>query len=139
MINIAICDDNIEFCNKLETYIYELYPNINNLSIDVFYDCSSIIRNLETQKYDIILLDIKFSGNISGIDVGDYIRNNICNDYTQIVYISANERYAYELFDTRPLNFLVKPVDKNKLHDVLDKAMELCNKNINVIVFKNSK
>ena len=43
----------------------------------------------------------------------------------QIAYISAKTEYAMELFDYRPINFLQKPLDKEKVLKVIDKYMIL--------------
>ena len=33
MFNIAICDDNVEVCNTIEDFVYEIKPN--NVECDV--------------------------------------------------------------------------------------------------------
>ena len=38
----------------------------------------------------------------------------------KIVYVSNFEKYAMKLFDLKPTNFLIKPLDKNKLKEVLN-------------------
>ena len=46
---------------------------------------------------------------MSGIELAERIRNELHNDYMQIVYVSSKQSYAMELFESHPLHFLVKP------------------------------
>jgi DNA-binding LytR/AlgR family response regulator len=43
------------------------------------------------------------------------------------------------LFETRPLNFLVKPLDEEKLCAVVNKALDLCNYSGRVLTFRTNK
>ena len=66
--------------------------------------------------YDLIFLDIAFSGHeITGVDVGRLIRETRHSNTASIVYISWVERYAMQLFQIRPLDFLIKPLSREKI------------------------
>lgn len=49
------------------------------------------------------------------------------DEITQIVYISGKSEYALELFDINPLNFLVKPLNYEKIEKVINKYLKLRN------------
>lgn len=138
MINVAICDDDREFCERLSNYIEELYFDKHNLLVDIYTDCDTLLERIKTDNYDIILLDIEFGNNSEGIHTGNRIRDEILNDYIQIIYISAKSDYAMKLFDSRPLNFLTKPIDKRELYKSMNKAIKLCNDCVGVLKFKIS-
>ena len=106
MYRIAICDDEEIVCSQfeqvLEPYIWE-----KKIDLDVFYSGEELIEVLaEGQHFDLIFLDIELC-MMNGVEVGKYIRNKLGNENVQIVYISAKRQYAMELFETRPMNFLV--------------------------------
>jgi len=66
--------------------------------------------------YDLIFLDIEFAKNeINGVEVGRLIRNTEQNDLISIVYMSRVREYAFDLFEVRPLNFLVKPLEREAI------------------------
>lgn len=65
---------------------------------------------------------------LNGVEVGKKIRDQLCNETSQIVYISGKDSYAMELFDVRPLNFLIKPLQKEKIEVVVRKAIDLVDK-----------
>jgi len=66
--------------------------------------------------YHLIFLDIAFAkGAINGVEVGRLIRNAHHNNLVSIVFISWEMKYSMQLFDIRPLNFLIKPLDAKKV------------------------
>ncbi len=65
MFNIAICDDNVEVCNTIEDFVYEIKPN--NVECDVYQDGKELVYAYEKNKerYDIIFLDIEMNEFLS--------------------------------------------------------------------------
>jgi DNA-binding LytR/AlgR family response regulator len=75
----------------------------------------------EGAHYDLIFLDIEFAKDeINGVEIGRLIREAYQNNNVSIVYISREKDYAFQLFEIRPLNFLIKPLE----HDVLEKTVK---------------
>lgn len=121
MLKIAVCDDDKALCMQLKGMLNEIIENIE-AEIIVFYTGEELCDLLNGGKrFDIIFLDIELC-EINGVEVGRKIRNELNDEMTQIVYISAKDSYAMELFDIRPLNFLVKPLKKEKIESVLKTA-----------------
>lgn len=126
MIKMAICDDDFEFCKSLEKSILKILNEINLIcQIEIFQNGSKLNKMiLDGEYFDLLLLDIELD-EIKGMNIGETIRNNIKNENIHIVYISSKTHYAMELFKTRPLDFLVKPVEYQKLKEVLITFKEL--------------
>lgn len=139
MLRIAICDDEKIICTGLEDVLYEIGKDINQeIETEVYYSGENLCDYLcEGNRFDLIFLDIELS-NINGVEVGKIIREKLKDEHTQIVYISGNESYAMELFEIRPLNFLIKPFNKVKLEEVLLKAIKLLHKENNFFEYKNN-
>ena len=112
MYKIAVCDDNEIVCSEIEKVLLNLRKeNEFELDIDIYLKGEDLeFKLLNGFKYDLLILDIEL-GILSGIKVGKTVREKMDNDIMQIIYISAKEIYAMELFDIRPLNFLVKPLE----------------------------
>ena len=68
---------------------------------------------LETQTPDVVFLDVEMPGG-SGFSV----LNDVA-DGTQVVFVTARERYAVEAFAAAALDYLVKPVDPERLADTV--------------------
>lgn len=124
MLKIAICDDDKALCIQLKAMLNEIIENTDT-NIYIFYTgeelCNLLING---SRFDIIFLDIELC-EINGVEVGKKIRNELNDELTQIIYISAKDSYAMELFDIRPLNFLVKPLKKEKIESVLKTAKRI--------------
>ena len=71
-----------------------------------------------------MFLDIELA-KINGVQVGTKIREEYHDETTQIVYISGKQQYAMELFDSNPLNFLIKPLAYGDIKKVIDKFLKI--------------
>jgi DNA-binding LytR/AlgR family response regulator len=125
-LKIAICDDEDSIGFQVEEYIKKICCNLNiAVEIEVFNRGENLCKSLsEDEVYDLIFLDIELP-NINGVQVGTKIRNEYKDEFTQIVYISWKSEYALELFDINTLNFLVKPLDYDKLEKVINRFLKI--------------
>lgn len=124
MNSIAICDDELPVCTEIERTL-EPYQRKYKWNIEVFYSGEKLYEALcAGELYDLIFLDIEL-GRINGVEIGRKIRNELNDERVQIVYISARQEYAMELFTVRPLNFLVKPIVAQEIIANVEKAMKL--------------
>lgn len=126
MYNIGICDDGENICTAIENMLLQ-YAAKKGIQVDTiaWYTGEGLKRYLEQgNPLDILFLDIELL-RMSGIEIGDYIRNQLDNLGLQIIYISAKSSYAQSLFRTQPLDFLVKPIEQRDIDDVLDRAIKL--------------
>lgn len=122
MYKIAVCDDNEILCLEIKKELLELLNEIE-LKIDVFFSGEDLENNLiNGLEYDLLILDIEL-GLLGGIEIGKIIREKLDNNIIQIIYISAKKSYAMELFEIRPFDFLVKPINFTKLEEVVLKAI----------------
>lgn len=129
MFQIAICDDEIAICSQLEQTILN-YAKImkESIEVDVFYSGEELYRFLNNGLiYDMIFLDIELK-KLNGIELGLKIREELNNESIQIVFISDKENYAMRLFEVRPMNFLIKPLNDLKIEKVVEKGIELTDK-----------
>lgn len=130
MLKIAICDDDKSLCRQLKNMINQISENTDEIfEIMAFYTGEELYNFLVNgNRYDLIFLDIELC-EINGVEVGRKIREELNDEATQIVYISAKDSYAMELFDIRPMNFLVKPLKQEKIESVLKTARKIMGSN----------
>jgi len=124
MYRVGICDDDKTLCGLLEEQLYALSAELLvKLEIEVWYSGESLESDLKKGTgLDILFLDIELLQK-NGIEVGTFIRDGLEDTDTHIVYISSKESYAMQLFQTQPLDFLIKPVSKERLKAVLVRSM----------------
>lgn len=105
----------------------------------IWYTGEALCQYLEQGGHlDILFLDIELF-EVTGIEVGDFIRNKMEDRGMQIVYISGKSSYAQKLFKTQPLDFLVKPITQQQIEDALELGVKLLEKNRQKFEFQNGK
>lgn len=135
-INIAVCDDENIICTQIENILLKLSKYMGfDYDIDIYNDGEVLCRELNRTFYDIVFLDIEIP-KINGVEIGRYIRETLKNETIQIAYISAKEGYALELFDFRPINFLVKPLNDDNVRKVMKKYLLLAEKYNDIFTYK---
>ena len=125
MYRVGICDDDKVLCSLLEEQIQGLSAEFSiKFEIEVWYSGESLESDLKKGVgLDILFLDIELLQK-NGIEVGAFIRDEMEDTDTHIVYISSNQGYAMELFKMQPLEFLVKPISAARLKEVLERSMK---------------
>lgn len=125
MYRIGICDDDRVLCSELEEQIYHISKELAvKVEIEVWYSGESIQSDLNKGiRLDLIFLDIELAQR-NGIEVGKFIRNEMEDIQTHIVYISSKQNYAMQLFKVQPLDFLIKPVTEEQLKEVLARSIK---------------
>lgn len=128
-LKIAICDDVSTDRDSLVSMIQEANPQ---------YDCStyesgeSLLWDFENgNHFDIIFLDIFMKG-ISGIETAKRIRSESLN--ILIIFVSSSEDFYRESYDLYAFNYLIKPLEKQKLMEVLERAITDLNKDTNQVI-----
>lgn len=124
----AICDDNDVFCEILREMVSAHFTKcMIEHSIRVYHSIEAIRYDLlEGSRFDILFLDIEFAEEKEdGVKLAKYIRNVLHDEYPEIVYVSGQEKYAMKLFETRPLHFLIKPIEEKEVVDVLEKMTRI--------------
>lgn len=138
MFSIAICDDDKNICSQVEHMLNDIISNLDFKSkIDVFYSGHKLKSQLLSGSvYDLLFLDIELD-SIKGMDIGEIIREDLNQENVNIIYISGQSKYARELFRTRPLEFLDKPIHPKQLEEVFLRALKLYERNKAVFEYKS--
>ncbi|MGN0488220.1 MAG: LytR/AlgR family response regulator transcription factor [Ruminococcus sp.] len=122
---IAVCDDEKVICSTLNNELKSLSKLKSVIfEIDCFSSGEELCSEMKHTDYDLLFLDIELP-KMDGVAVGEYIRESLENETIQIAYISSKQEYAMELFEMRPINFLVKPLSEAKIENVIDKFLQL--------------
>jgi len=80
------------------------------------------IEALATSSPDLILMDIRLAGNLSGIETAARLRET---QDTPVVFLTAysDADTLRKAGQTQPFGFLVKPIDERELHATLQMAL----------------
>lgn len=110
-MRIAICDDE-RFYRKETINCIKEYDS--SIEIVEFEDGSELVNTKET--FDLILLDVEMP-QLDGMTAAKQLRSRKVD--TEIVFLTSYEKYVYDAFDIRALQFLRKPLEKERLVKVL--------------------
>jgi two-component system response regulator LytT len=129
-MRIAVCDDEelfrIEFKNVLDKALVNV-----DYDIDTFSDGSSLYEAFLKEPFDLVFLDIEMPG-IDGITLAKRLR--AISENVHIVFLTSHIEYALEGYEVNALRYLVKPVDMNKLGEVLKYVQDKKNNSRQIMI-----
>ena len=89
--------------------------------VEVIGTCSNgreAIRAIKTEKPDLVFLDIQ----MPGFDGFSVVKGVMEIEPPLFVFVTAYEEHAIRAFEANAVNYLMKPVDEDKLADTLDRV-----------------
>lgn len=111
MYKIAVCDDDDYTLQEVESLIREWNSEIQ---VDCFTSGEDLTEHYIS--YEAVFLDIDMTG-MNGIETGKKIRG--MDMETKIVYLTAYRDYVAGAFGVHAFQYLLKPVSKKAVWDVL--------------------
>ena len=123
MLNIAICDDDIQTTGRMDMLLQKIAKrNFMDVEIEVFWNGKSLADAVAKGTYfDMIYLDIEMDKE-DGISAAKRIRAYDKN--VLIIYVTSHENHMQESFEVRPFRFLVKPVSEKQIESCFKSAYE---------------
>ena len=127
MLRIAICDDEAQYVHQTAKLVQEYLGGRPDLSGQVFpfrLGRELLCQVEEAGGFDLYLLDIIMPG-LNGIETGRQLRQ--LGDGGEIVYLTTSADYAVDSYSVRAFFYLLKPLEKDRLFQVLDAAVKKLN------------
>ena len=112
MYKIAVCDDEEAVSAQVKELITEWNPSVD---VVCFSSGEALLENY--QSYEAVFLDIDMAG-MNGIETGKAIRK--MDKDTKIVYLTAYRDYVSGAFGVHAFQYLLKPVNKKAIWNVLE-------------------
>lgn len=123
MYRIAICEDEPSMAQENEDMICRVlkarcFQRDIDFSVDSFSTPGPLLEVLrkEPSAFHLLLLDIGLAQE-NGVELASRLRE--WNVDCSIIYITSYEEYTLDSFATRPLDYLIKPVDEKKLEKAI--------------------
>ncbi len=115
MYKVVIVDDEPGALSVLSKMISEFF---NFEVIGKFSTPENLIEEIAILRPDVLFLDIHL-GNVSGVDIAKELFKKRCN--TQIVFVSAYDQYALQAFEFNIIDYILKPVSRERLQLCIEK------------------
>lgn len=119
---LAVCDDEQSYSD----YVADLagrWAELAGTQVEVerFPSAEAFLFRYEERKdFDVLLLDIEMTG-MDGVELAKRVRQE--SEDVQIVFITGYTDYIAEGYEVSALHYLTKPVNEEKLFQVLTKAV----------------
>lgn len=112
MLRLAICDDMSDFLISTKEHLEHWKDRPGKLVIELFTNGDSLIESHIAKPFDIILLDV-IMPLLNGIETAAEIRKH--DKSVKIVFLTSSSEYAVDSYTVHADNYLLKPVDPEKL------------------------
>ncbi len=100
--------------------LYRLLDEHKNIKIIGEADgVSNAIKLIETEKPDVIFLDIQMP-NATGFDLLEQIKIE-----AQIIFVTAFDEYAIRAFEVNALDYLLKPINSKRLAETIERLNKI--------------
>jgi DNA-binding LytR/AlgR family response regulator len=117
-IRALLVDDEAPARSELR-YLLAAHPEV-----DVVGEAASAPEALELARelrYDVVFLDVEMPG-LTGVEAAPLVRER--RDPPAVVFVTAHERYAIDAFAVEAFDYLLKPVDPDRLTRVVERLQE---------------
>lgn len=120
MLSIAVCDDEALECGNIAVQIKKAVKELGtSCVIRQFFGGKKLLQT--TERFDIVFLDIMMA-DFDGMKTAAVLRKN-CPDIL-MVFITSTRKYVFEAYDVEAFQYLLKPVEEEKLKHVLQRAIK---------------
>lgn len=116
-LTTVVVDDEQLACDEL-SYLLKDFPEI-----DVIATGSNGLEALdliERMEPELVFLDVHMPG-LDGVGVVRRLKERGI-ELPHFIFVTAHEQYAVEAFRLEAMDYLLKPVDKNRLAETIDRA-----------------
>lgn len=134
--HVAVCDDSSADRQYIINMLMEWAEKTGHLAVvSEFSSAEQFLFSYEDKSdYDILLLDVEM-GEMDGVTLAKKLRK--VNETVQIVFVTGYSDYISEGYEVAALHYLMKPVKKEKLFEVLGRAAEKVQKNEQCLTLEN--
>ena len=124
MLNFVLCDDNQKILNNLSKMLESIFIQKKyNCNISL---CSNnkkeILEFLNSNKVDVIFLDIDLNSKDSGLDIANEVRKINKNIY--IIFTTGHLEYVMLAYKYKTFDFLAKPITFDRLQDTIIRLID---------------
>lgn len=125
MLRIAVCDDMPEELQSLVLLI-DQYISTHELDAEVteFSHPDGLLNAIQAESFHLYILDIVMP-MVNGLELGKEIRR--LDREAQIIYATTEPQFALQAYAASPLNYLIKPINKQQFFDTLTLAISKTN------------
>lgn len=117
-MNIAVCDDEVRGRERILTLLEKAFSQAQTCEFDSGMKLIESVKN--GYRPDIVLLDIAMEG-MDGMETARRLKELAD---ALLIFVTGVKEQVFNAFDVGAFHYLMKPVDQDKLLDVLRRAVQ---------------
>src|SRR6185436_13535727 len=119
-LTTVVVDDEQLACDEL-SYLLNDFPEVEVIATGSNgLQAVELVQKLEPE---LVFLDVNMPG-LDGIDVVRRLREKEM-DLPYFIFVTAYDQYAVEAFRLEAMDYLLKPVDRGRLAETIDRARRM--------------
>lgn len=120
MIRAVVADDEVLARQKLRQLLKEME------GIEVVGECATAAETIELVRLtdpELLFLDIRMS-DMDGFDVLESLSADADRTLPQVIFVTANDRYAVRAFEIHAIDYLLKPFTPERLQAAVQRVRD---------------
>lgn len=138
MLRVGMCDDNVEGLKIVQKFLEsEFIIQELDAQITIVTDNQrKILEAIQKKEIDILFLDVDFkNGGKNGIDFAKELRD--LNKDFFLIFLTGHQRYMHLSFIVKVFDYLVKPINRNIIEDLVRRLKNEFAYNKNIFLHLN--
>lgn len=138
ILKIVLCDDELENIKTISKLLESeiIQQNFSAEIVLITDNQEEILHAIEERKIDILFLDIDFKNNgKNGLEFANILRK--INKEFFLIFLTAHQRYMHISFYTKVFDYLVKPISKDILSEIVSRLKDEFENNKNLFLKLN--
>ena len=120
-LKILVVDDELPARNRLKEILQDVSEYVSLSVVAEASDGQKAVALLNEMSVDVILLDIRMPG-MDGIEVARHLQHLAFPP--AVIFTTAFDAYAVKAFELNAVDYLLKPIRRERLQAALEKATE---------------
>src|SRR5215813_3718729 len=116
-LTTVVVDDERLACDEL-SYLLNDFPEVEVIATG--YNGLEALRLIEDLEPELVFLDVNMPG-LDGVGVIRRLREKDI-DLPHFIFVTAYDQYAVEAFRLEAMDYLLKPVDRSRLAETIERA-----------------
>ena len=135
-MQIAICDDEVAVSEVTKSLLQQwaIHRSIS-LSVHCYENGDALILAQKSECFDLIFLDVLMP-LLNGIDTAKELRKQ--NQNVPIIFLTSSKEFAFDSYEVKALQYLLKPVSPNQLWSIMDDFIALIKNQKEIFVARTS-
>lgn len=118
-LKILVVDDELPARNRLKEVLQDISEHLSLSVVAEASDGKKAVALLNEMSVDVVLLDIRMPG-MDGIEVARHLQNLTVSP--AVIFTTAFDAYAVKAFELNAVDYLLKPIRRERLQAALEKA-----------------